>query len=111
MYEPIQDGIGQCWVADNGMPLVDGQLAGGDGGTVTVTVLQHLQQIAPTFGVQLDQAPVVERGMEGFERGANLEKMGLKAQYTAELFFNNVSSPWASLPRYWRASAMAWGKR
>ena len=33
---------------------------------------------------------VVERGMEGFERGANLEKMGLKAQDTAELFFNNV---------------------
>ena len=36
---------------------------------------------------------VVERGMEGFERGANLEKMGLKAQDTAELFFNNVKVP------------------
>lgn len=36
---------------------------------------------------------VVERGMEGFERGANLEKMGLKAQDTAELFFNNVRVP------------------
>lgn len=36
---------------------------------------------------------VVERGMEGFERGANLEKMGLKGQDTAELFFNNVKIP------------------
>ncbi len=36
---------------------------------------------------------VVERGMEGFERGRNLEKMGLKAQDTAELFFNNVKIP------------------
>ena len=36
---------------------------------------------------------VVERGMEGFERGRNLEKMGLKAQDTAELFFNNVKVP------------------
>ena len=36
---------------------------------------------------------VVERDMEGFERGRNLEKMGLKAQDTAELFFNNVSIP------------------
>lgn len=36
---------------------------------------------------------MVERGMEGFERGRNLEKMGLKAQDTAELFFNNVKIP------------------
>ena len=36
---------------------------------------------------------VVERGMEGFERGRKLEKMGLKAQDTAELYFDNVQVP------------------
>ena len=36
---------------------------------------------------------VVERGMEGFERGDNFAKMGLKSQDTAELFFNNVKVP------------------
>ncbi|HET9273946.1 MAG TPA: acyl-CoA dehydrogenase family protein, partial [Methyloceanibacter sp.] len=36
---------------------------------------------------------IVERGMEGFERGRNLKKMGLKSQDTAELFFNNVKVP------------------
>lgn len=36
---------------------------------------------------------IVERGMEGFERGRNLKKMGLKAQDTAELFFNDVKVP------------------
>lgn len=36
---------------------------------------------------------LVERGMEGFERGRNLKKMGLKAQDTAELFFNDVHIP------------------
>lgn len=36
---------------------------------------------------------MVERGMEGFERGKNLKKMGLKSQDTAELFFNNVKVP------------------
>jgi len=36
---------------------------------------------------------VVERGMEGLERGRNLDKMGMKAQDTAELFFNNVKIP------------------
>ncbi|MFT5033409.1 MAG: acyl-CoA dehydrogenase [Bermanella sp.] len=36
---------------------------------------------------------LVERGMEGFERGRNLKKMGMKAQDTAELFFNDVKLP------------------
>jgi alkylation response protein AidB-like acyl-CoA dehydrogenase len=36
---------------------------------------------------------VVERGMAGFERGRNLDKIGLKAQDTAELFFDQVRVP------------------
>lgn len=40
---------------------------------------------------------LVERGMAGFERGRNLEKMGLKAQDTAELFFNDVKVPKANV--------------
>ena len=40
---------------------------------------------------------LVERGMEGFERGRNLVKMGLKAQDTAELFFNDVKVPKANV--------------
>lgn len=35
----------------------------------------------------------IEREMEGFTRGRNLEKIGLKAQDTAELFFDNVCVP------------------
>lgn len=40
---------------------------------------------------------VVERGMEGFERGRNLDKMGLHAQDTAELSFSDVRVPKANL--------------
>lgn len=36
---------------------------------------------------------VLERGMEGFERGRNLEKIGLHAQDTAELSFTDVRVP------------------
>ena len=35
----------------------------------------------------------VERGVEGFERGRNLDKIGMKAQDTSELFFNDVRVP------------------
>jgi acyl-CoA dehydrogenase len=40
---------------------------------------------------------IVERGMEGFERGRNLKKMGMPAQDTAELFFQNVKVPKANV--------------
>ena len=40
---------------------------------------------------------LVERGMEGFERGRKLDKMGLKSQDTAELFFNDVKVPKANV--------------
>ncbi|WP_328351060.1 acyl-CoA dehydrogenase family protein [Streptomyces sp. NBC_00445] len=36
---------------------------------------------------------VVERGTEGFERGRKLDKVGMKAQDTAELFFHEVRVP------------------
>ena len=47
----------------------------------------------PAAGAQGISLLVVERGMPGFERGRNLDKIGLKAQDTAELFFDNVRVP------------------
>lgn len=40
---------------------------------------------------------VIEEGMEGFERGRNLHKIGLHAQDTAELSFTDVVVPKANL--------------
>jgi alkylation response protein AidB-like acyl-CoA dehydrogenase len=40
---------------------------------------------------------LVERGMEGFERGRMLKKMGMKSQDTAELFFRDVKVPKANV--------------
>jgi alkylation response protein AidB-like acyl-CoA dehydrogenase len=40
---------------------------------------------------------VVERGMDGFERGRNLDKIGMHSQDTAELFFRDVAVPVANL--------------
>jgi alkylation response protein AidB-like acyl-CoA dehydrogenase len=40
---------------------------------------------------------VIERGMDGFERGRNLEKIGQHAQDTAELSFSGVQVPVANL--------------
>lgn len=40
---------------------------------------------------------IVERGMKGFERGKKLKKMGMAAQDTAELFFDDVEVPDANV--------------
>ncbi|WP_153504902.1 acyl-CoA dehydrogenase family protein [Cumulibacter manganitolerans] len=56
-----------------------------------VLVVARTEQDAP--GSKSLSLLVVERGMPGFERGRNLDKIGLKSQDTAELFFDNVRVP------------------
>ncbi|WP_227980972.1 acyl-CoA dehydrogenase family protein [Nocardia spumae] len=50
-------------------------------------------QTDPEKGAMGFSLLVVERGMAGFERGRNLDKIGLKAQDTAELSFTDVRVP------------------
>ena len=47
----------------------------------------------PTAGAKGTTLFLVEAGTPGFEKGRNLEKLGLKAQDTAELFFDDVRVP------------------
>ena len=51
----------------------------------------------PDAGHQGISLLVVERGMKGFERGRNLDKIGLHAQDTAELYFDSVRVPKTNL--------------
>jgi alkylation response protein AidB-like acyl-CoA dehydrogenase len=47
----------------------------------------------PAAGAKGTSLLLVERGMKGFEKGKRLKKLGLKAQDTSELFFDNVHVP------------------
>jgi alkylation response protein AidB-like acyl-CoA dehydrogenase len=51
----------------------------------------------PEAGAKGTSLLVVERGMPGFETGKRLKKIGLKAQDTSELFFDNVEVPLENL--------------
>ncbi len=51
----------------------------------------------PAAGAKGTSLLLVERGMPGFEAGKRLKKIGLKAQDTAELFFNDVRVPLENL--------------
>jgi len=47
----------------------------------------------PQAGAKGTSLLLVERGMQGFQHGKRLKKLGLKAQDTAELFFDQVNVP------------------
>ena len=47
----------------------------------------------PEAGAKGTSLLLVERGMPGFERGKRLKKVGMKAQDTSELFFQDVKVP------------------
>jgi alkylation response protein AidB-like acyl-CoA dehydrogenase len=51
----------------------------------------------PAAGAKGTSLLLVERGMKGFDHGKRLKKLGLKAQDTAELFFDNVAVPAGNL--------------
>lgn len=51
----------------------------------------------PAKGAKGTSLLLVERGMDGFTRGKRLKKVGMKAQDTSELFFDNVKVPAANL--------------
>jgi len=51
----------------------------------------------PQAGAKGTSLLLVERGMKGFEKGKRLKKLGLKAQDTSELFFDNVRVPTENL--------------
>jgi len=51
----------------------------------------------PKAGAKGTSLLLVERGMKGFEKGKRLKKVGMKAQDTSELFFDNVEVPASNL--------------
>jgi alkylation response protein AidB-like acyl-CoA dehydrogenase len=79
----------------------DGYVLNGQKTFITNGLLSDLVIVVaktdPSAGRKGISLLVVERGMEGFRRGRKLEKIGLHAQDTAELFFDNVHVPAANL--------------
>jgi alkylation response protein AidB-like acyl-CoA dehydrogenase len=62
-----------------------------NGGQCDLVVV--VARTAPAGGAKAMSLLVVDAGMAGFTRGRNLEKLGMKAQDTAELFFDQVRVP------------------
>jgi hypothetical protein len=50
--EPIEDGVGKCRVADEGVPFLDGDLPGEDGRAARLALLEDLVEVTTGAGVE-----------------------------------------------------------
>jgi len=50
--EAVEYGVSDGGVSDGLMPLIDGELAGDDGGCLAVSILEGFEQVAAFLGVQ-----------------------------------------------------------
>ena len=84
-------GVSTRAVRDNGTYVINGAktfITNGQLGDLVIVVARTGDD--PHRGISLI---MVERGTEGFERGTNLDKIGMKAQDTSELSFTDVAVP------------------
>ncbi|HSV96674.1 MAG TPA: acyl-CoA dehydrogenase family protein [Spirochaetota bacterium] len=81
-------------VKKNGRWILNGQKTFISNGILSdLVVVAARTGAADTPANQAMSLFVVERGAEGFSRGAPIKKIGLKAQDTAELFFDDCAIP------------------
>ncbi|GIJ45083.1 acyl-CoA dehydrogenase [Virgisporangium aliadipatigenens] len=81
---------GDDWVLSGAKTFITGGILA----DLVIVVARTSREEDPRAGLTL---LVVERDMPGFTRGRNLEKVGLHASDTAELFFDDVRVPAANV--------------
>ena len=58
--DAVENGVGAGGFTDQVVPAVDRDLAGDDGGTSAVTLLDDLEKVAALLGAEGLEAPIVE---------------------------------------------------
>ena len=69
VHHPIQNCVGNSRIPNPRMPVLDGQLAGDDGGLVASAVIDDLQQISTCLAVNAGHAPIVKQQHIRFGQG------------------------------------------
>jgi len=82
---------GDDWILNGSKTFITN---GQNADLVIVVAITNPEAKNPAHGISLF---LVEEGMEGFKKGNNLKKMGMKAQDTSELFFEDVRLPTSSI--------------
>jgi hypothetical protein len=60
VHEAVEDGISDCGIDDDLVPMIDGELAGQDCRAAAVAIVDYFEQVAALLGGQWCQAPIIE---------------------------------------------------
>ena len=60
MDDAVEDGVGDGWIGDDLMPVLDRHLAGDDGRAALIAVVDDLEQVAALLAGERGEPPVVE---------------------------------------------------
>src|SRR5258708_34459063 len=71
MDQAVEDGVGVGGVADQRVPLIDGELAGDDGGAMAVAVLEDLQEVVAGCRVGRLAAPALPAAWDATPKRAH----------------------------------------
>ena len=66
MHQAVEDGIGHGGVGDDFVPLLDGELAGDQGGAVAAAIVEDFQKVAVLSGADGGHAQIVDDEEAGF---------------------------------------------
>lgn len=58
--EAVEDGIGNGWIGDHVVSVIEGNLAGDDRRTLLVSILDDFQEIAALLVGELFRPPIVQ---------------------------------------------------
>jgi len=64
--QAIENRVGQRGIADRLMPMLDGKLAGNNGGAAAVAVFEQFKHVVSADIIKLRQPPIVKDDQIGF---------------------------------------------
>ena len=83
--EAVEDGVGICRIAYEGVPFVDRDLTGEDGRAAPIAFLEDLVEVATGAGVERFEAPIVED--EELDAGETAQNAGIATVTAGEREF------------------------
>jgi hypothetical protein len=83
--EPVENGVGICRIANEGVPFVDGDLTGENGRATPIAFLEDLVEVTTGTRVERFEAPIVEN--EELDAGETAQDAGIAAITAGEREF------------------------
>ncbi len=80
--EPVEDGIGECWIADHVVPAIDRHLAGDEYRRVIEAILDDFEQVAGLLRSEGFRPPIVKD--EQFDPAEAFEQLSISPVTTRQ---------------------------